>query len=136
MTAADELIAEARSRTGLTDLGDERFHEGLVALLDGAEAAGTFNELGTAVLRDQAVGFLVTRLEVEDWYRRHPEIADQEIGAPLFGLGLPRTGSTALAFLLGPARCWRGRRARRRRRPTRPPTTPTPASPPPRCRCR
>ena len=100
MTAADELIAKARSRTGLTDLGDERFHEGLVALLDGAEAAGTFNELGTAVLRDQAVGFLVTRLEVEDWYRRHPEIADQEIEAPLFGLGLPRTGSTALAFLL------------------------------------
>ena len=35
----------------------------IVALLDGAEAAGTFNELGTAVLRDQAVGFLVTRLE-------------------------------------------------------------------------
>ena len=76
------------------------FHEGLVALLDGAVAAGTFNELGMAVLRDQAIGMLTTRLSVEDWYRRHPEIDEQEILPPLFGLGLPRTGSTALSFLL------------------------------------
>jgi hypothetical protein len=38
---------------------------------------------------------------VEDWYRRHPEIDEQVILPPLFGLGLPRTGSTALGFLLG-----------------------------------
>lgn len=101
MTTADEVIADARGGTGFTDLGDDRFHEGLVALLEGAEAAGTYNELGTAVLRDQAVGLLATRLEVEEWYRRHPEIAEQEIQAPLFGLGLPRTGSTALSCLLG-----------------------------------
>ena len=82
-------------------LGTESFHDGLVALLDGALAAGSFNELGMAVLRDQAVGLLRIRLEVEDWYRRHPEIAEQEILPPLFGLGLPRTGSTALSFLLG-----------------------------------
>jgi len=30
---------------------------------------------------------------------QHPEIDDQQITAPLFGLGLPRTGSTALSFL-------------------------------------
>jgi hypothetical protein len=101
MAMVDEVIAEARARSGLSDLGDERFHEGLVALLDGAEAAGSFNELGMAVLRDQAIGLLSTRLSVEDWYRRHPEIDDQEILPPLFGLGLPRTGSTALGFLLG-----------------------------------
>jgi hypothetical protein len=41
------------------------------------------------------------RLEVEDWYARHPEIDEQEIVAPLFVLGLPRTGSTALHCLLG-----------------------------------
>ncbi len=100
MNTVDELIASARERTGLVDLGPESFHEGLVALIEGAEAAGTFNELGIAVLHDQAIGFLSTRLSVEDWYRRHPEIDDQEIMAPLFGLGLPRTGSTALSFLL------------------------------------
>ena len=40
------------------------------------------------------------RLQIEDWYRRHPEIDDEPIDAPLIGLGLPRTGSTALSFLL------------------------------------
>ncbi len=100
MSSADDLIAEARARTGLTHFGDERFYEGLVALIDGAEAAGTFNELGMAVVRDQATGLLATRLAVEDWYRRYPDINEQMIEAPLFGLGLPRTGSTALSFLL------------------------------------
>ena len=62
MGMVDEVIADARSRTGLTDLGADSFHEGLEALLTGAVAAGTFNELGMAVLRDQVTGFLVTRL--------------------------------------------------------------------------
>jgi Sulfotransferase family len=100
MTTADELIAQARDKTGLTDFGPDTFHEGVVALVEGAEAAKSLNELGVAVLHDQVVGFLSTRLSVEDWYRRHPEIDEQEITAPLFGLGLPRTGSTALSCLL------------------------------------
>ena len=72
-----------------------------MALVDGTEAAGSYNELGMAVLHDQAIGLLTVRLSVEDWYRRHPEIDEQEILPPLFGLGLPRTGSTALSYLLG-----------------------------------
>ena len=100
MSAVDDVMADARSRAGLHDFGDESFHEGMAELLLGAEEAGTYNELGIAVLHDQAAGFLANRLAVEDWYRRHPEIDEQAIEAPLFGLGLPRTGSTALSFLL------------------------------------
>jgi len=44
---------------------------------------------------------LSNRLQIEDWYARHPEIDEQEIVRPLIGLGLPRTGSTALGCLLG-----------------------------------
>jgi hypothetical protein len=100
MTLADDAIADARAKTGLTGFGEESFREGLVALLDGAVEAGSFNELGMAVLRDQETGLLVSRLSIEDWYRRHPEIDEQEIVDPLIGLGMPRTGSTALSFLL------------------------------------
>ena len=46
------------------------------------------------------IGHLGERLQIEDWYRRHPEIEDEPIDAPLIGLGLPRTGSTALSCLL------------------------------------
>jgi hypothetical protein len=100
VTLADQAIADARAKTGLDDFGDESFREGLVALLDGAVEAGSFNELGMAVLTDQVTGLLISRLMIEDWYRRHPEIDDQQIVEPLVGLGMPRTGSTALSFLL------------------------------------
>lgn len=99
MSTADDLIAQARERTGLHHLGPESFHEGLVQLVDGMEEAGTFNELGVAVIHDQAIGYLAIRLQIEDWYHRHPEIDEQVIPPPLFGLGLPRTGSTALSYL-------------------------------------
>ena len=79
MTTVDKLIDQERERTGLSDFGSESFREGLVALIAGAEAAGTFNELGMTVLQEQAIGFLSTRLSVEDCYRRHPEIDEQEI---------------------------------------------------------
>lgn len=121
MTTADTLLDRARERTGLDDFGDDSFHDGLVALIEGAEQSGTYNELGMAVLNDQSVEFLSNRLAVEDWYRRHPEIDEQEIGAPLFGLGLPRTGSTALSFLLGEDARFRSLRTWETNSPTPPP---------------
>jgi len=100
VNTVDTLLQQARERTGLDDFGQETFHEGLVALIEGADRAGTYNELGIAVLHDQAVEFLANRLLIEDCYRHHPEIDEQVIPPILFGLGLPRTGSTALSFLL------------------------------------
>ncbi|MAG34523.1 MAG: sulfotransferase [Deltaproteobacteria bacterium] len=46
------------------------------------------------------VAQLVNRLEVESWYARHPEIEDERIVAPVFTASLPRTGTTALGFIL------------------------------------
>jgi hypothetical protein len=62
--------------------------------------------MGVAAMSEQIVGYLVNRLQIEQWYARYPEIDEQQIVNPLFGLGLPRTGSTALSFLLAqdPAR--------------------------------
>jgi hypothetical protein len=56
--------------------------------------------MGEMMLRHLIVNLLSQRLQIEDWYRRHPEIDDEPIVAPLIGLGLPRTGSTALSILL------------------------------------
>ena len=121
MSTVDELIAQARERTGLQDLGPESFHEGLTVLIEGAHSCGRFNELGIAVIEDQAVGFLATRLEIEDWYARHPEIDEQEIAPPLFGLGLPRTGSTALSYLQAEDPATRSLRTWETNSPTPPP---------------
>lgn len=98
--STDELVDAARSRTGLDDFGADTFREGLEVLVRSASAEAGLSPFGHDVFAGQLVGTLVNRLEVEAWYRRHPEIDDQDIVAPLFGLGLPRTGSTALSFLL------------------------------------
>lgn len=105
-TEPQALIDAACARTGLSDFGADTWQEGLSVLLQSAGADADLNDLGRAVLGDQVVGLLANRLEVEHWHRNHPEIGDQTITAPLFGLGLPRTGSTALSFLLAadPAR--------------------------------
>ncbi|CAA0130382.1 Uncharacterised protein [Mycolicibacterium vanbaalenii] len=100
MPSPDELVAAAVRRTGLDDFGDDAFREGLEILTGALSAEARLNARGEAFVYGRIGLHLCQRLQVEDWYRRHPEIGDEPIVAPLFGLGLPRTGSTALAFLL------------------------------------
>ena len=45
-------------------------------------------------------GLLKNRLRVEDLLRRHPEILDDRIVAPIVICGLPRTGTTHLHNLM------------------------------------
>lgn len=96
----DDLLATARERTGLTDFGDDSFREGLERLVRSLRTEAKLNAIGEAVLPELILKHLCQRLQIEDWYRRHPEIDDEPIDAPLIGLGLPRTGSTALSILL------------------------------------
>jgi len=101
MKGHDELIDAARTETGLDDFGDGSFLEGLEILVRALREEANLNAGGKMVLELLIIGYLGQRLQIEDWYRRHPEIDNEPIAAPLFGLGLPRTGSTALSCLLG-----------------------------------
>lgn len=95
-----ELIALAEAETGLSDFGGDTFREGLEILLDALDRDARLNDIGERALRERILGHLKQRLLVEDWYARHPEIDEVDIRQPLFGVSLPRTGSTALSFLL------------------------------------
>jgi hypothetical protein len=101
MDRAATLIRRACTATQLEDFGEDSFREGLERLILALDTEARLSENGVAAFDAQIIHFLSQRLQVEDWYRRHPEIDDQEIVAPLIGLGLPRTGSTALGCLLG-----------------------------------
>ena len=101
MIDVSNLIAGARQATGLSDFGADGWQEGLEILVDSANREARLNEAGEAMFSGQAVMMLMRRLEIEDWYARHPEIDEQQIVAPLMVLGLPRTGSTAAHCLLG-----------------------------------
>lgn len=96
----DRLLAEASATTGLTDFGPPTFREGLGVLLDSFARDTGFDdaaaERALAVVRRR----LVNRLEIEAWYRTHPEVADEVLAPPVSIMGLPRTGTTVLGAML------------------------------------
>jgi Sulfotransferase family len=108
---AGALMADAVEDTGLTDFGPGDFGEGLDVLLDSLERDGDLSPDADAGVIDAFRRRLVNRLEVEDWYRRHPEIGDLPVRGPIDINGLPRTGTTALANMMSldpQLRCLRG----------------------------
>ena len=125
MDQVDELLTAARQSTGLDEFGGAMFMEGLERLVRALQDEAHLTPAGELAIRAQLVGLLSQRLHVEDWYRRHPEIEDEIIEAPLVGVSLPRTGSTALAFLLAEDPGHRSLRAWEASEPCPPPSTVT-----------
>ena len=123
MASPAALMASAVQRTGLTDFGDDSFREGLEILVTALGNEARLNERGEDFVYGRIGLHLRQRLQVEDWYRLHPEIEDVPIDAPLFGLGLPRTGSTALSFLLAQDPAVRYLRSWESSQPCPPPST-------------
>ncbi len=97
---ADSLEAEARAATGLSDFGDGSHREGLERLTASMNTEADLSDDGEAMLRMRLAGALASRLRVEDTYRSHPEIDDEQVEGPVFVIGLPRTGTTALSQLV------------------------------------
>jgi Sulfotransferase family len=104
---SDALHAKASADTGLHDFGPEDYRERLDVLLaalreiDGLHGAGVVNFYG------QLLQLLKNRLLLTDLLRRHPEIDDIELRAPIVIAGLPRTGTTHLHNLLAAAPTFR-----------------------------
>ncbi len=121
----ESLLGAARAETGLADFGDPTFRAGLDVLADALECEANLNDLGRFALGGLILGYLRERLYIEDWYRRHPEIEAQEIRAPVFVTGLPRTGTTALSNLLAEDPAARSLRMWESHRPTPPPEAAT-----------
>jgi hypothetical protein len=97
--SAPALLEAAHTATALSDFGDPSFRDGLDVLVDSIDHEARANAAGHGALEGQLTAYLIERLRIEDWYRRHPEIADQHIDVRIFITGLPRTGTTALSHL-------------------------------------
>ena len=52
------------------------------------------------MIREKLTGQLENRLWVEHWFKRHPEILEQEVLPILLITGLQRTGTTKMQRLL------------------------------------
>ena len=92
----EQLLEEARRETGFEDFGDPSFREPMRRLIEALNGEARLNDTGRAYFAGRIRSVLITRLRAEDWFRRHPEILEEEIGAPLAIVGLPRTGTTMM----------------------------------------
>ena len=96
---ADELVAEAIEQTGFDDFGELPYREGLEVLLATYDRHVQDPE-GRKRCRDRVVFQLATRLKCENAFKTIPDWREQEIVAPVFVTGLPRSGTSALLNLL------------------------------------
>jgi hypothetical protein len=96
----DDLLGAARTRTGMTEFGDEWFVEPLGVLVDSLNTEARLSEFGLALTRRRLTALLADRLRLRALQGEHPEIGDEQVAVAAEICGLPRTGSTLLHRLL------------------------------------
>ncbi len=93
---AASLIDAACDSTGLADFGDGPWREHLDILLRALQDEANLHLLGRLYTRSDMLMYLQGRLQIIEWYTRHPEIDDEQITEPVFVIGLGRSGTTIL----------------------------------------
>jgi hypothetical protein len=96
----DALMEAAVAKTGLSDFGDDGFREPLDVLCTAFRTEAGLSGPGVVSNHALLVQLLSNRLLIQDLVRRHPEIHDVRIEAPIIVCGLPRTGTTHLHNLM------------------------------------
>ena len=88
----EALLAAVRRQTGLDHFGDETFREPLSRLLESCENEAHLNTMGRCALTQDILQLLINRLHIQRDREEWQWIAAEAITAPLFTMGLPRTG--------------------------------------------
>jgi Sulfotransferase family len=99
MFAAD-LIETAKRRCDFDDFGEGEFFEALSRLLQSCQDEARLNLMGKIALKVDTLETLCVRLQMQRDRQIYPDIPRQEIREPLFIVGLPRSGTSALHRLL------------------------------------
>ncbi len=123
--SADDLEDGARMATGLDDFGSSYYREGLERTVDALNTEAGLNDMGGVIQHATISNALIQRLKIEDAYRQHPEMEDEIIEGPVFVIGLPRTGTTALSQLVAADPQFRSLRMWESQQPTPPPEAET-----------
>ena len=96
----NSLIATAKANTGLDDFGDDDWYEPFQILTKSFDSDSELNLMGRLMTRADLLCALESRLQVEDTFKRHPEINDEEIIKPLYIIGQGRSGTSMLLNML------------------------------------
>ncbi|MBY0422140.1 MAG: hypothetical protein K2Q06_07545, partial [Parvularculaceae bacterium] len=78
----DTIIAAAKAETGLSDIGDPAILDGLRTLVAALNTEARLTPAGAERWRAQITGFLASRLRVEDYLAKHPELLKRPVDRP------------------------------------------------------
>ena len=96
----DSLISRAKANTGLGDFGVDDWYEPFKVLIKALDQEAELTLMGRIMTRSDLLMNLEARLRIEDTYRRHPEIDEEEVKSPIWIIGSGRCGSSALQNFL------------------------------------
>ncbi|HTZ69122.1 MAG TPA: sulfotransferase [Acetobacteraceae bacterium] len=96
----EEILDAAREKTGLPDPDSDSWREGLEILVHDHEKTDILSERGKGIIRNRYVEALAARMMVDDYLRHHPTVTDAPVTRPVFILGMPRTGTTMVSYLM------------------------------------
>lgn len=96
----EALLETAGAETGLSDFGAGDFRERLRVWLQALDEDENASAVTRFNMYQMTLRYAVTRLRVEDFVKRHPEIHDIVIDRPIIVAGLPRSGTTHMLALL------------------------------------
>lgn len=125
MLETKELIQAAMEQTGLSDFGGDDFQEPLQRLVDALNSQARLNDFGRLRAQMTINAGLATRLAIVDYLKDHPRVREERIVKPVFIVGLPRTGTTALHHMLNQDSANRTLRLWEAQSPVPPPETDT-----------
>ena len=97
---ADDIFKLAAQRTGVSEIDSDSWREGLTLMLDELNNSPAFTPFGRERVLGDATDALGRRIQVHNYIQAHPEVLDEPVERPLFVLGMPRTGTTVISYLL------------------------------------
>lgn len=95
---AASIIAEAEEQAGIAD-EDKGVAGNLMRLIEAMKRESRLPEEGFAIARRQLLSDTCWRLQSLKWMRDYPAAAEEKIEAPVFLMGLPRSGTTYFQYL-------------------------------------
>jgi hypothetical protein len=98
--SAEALIDTACKRAGHDDFGDTSFLAPLHTFVEACKSEADLSLVGRMATRWDTLRFLTNLLRMRAAERADPSILEEEIAAPVFITGLPRSGTTFLHRLI------------------------------------
>lgn len=100
VVTADDVFELAARRSGRSEIDSDSWRDGLQLIVDELNTSPAFTPFGRERVLNDATDALARRIRVHGYIQAHPGVLDVPVERPLIVLGMPRTGTTVISYLL------------------------------------